>query len=139
MYRDTAIAHANPPLPFTRDAIVNQLRHQATNGPAYVQHSATKALAHLKGLYAEARYEARLAYEAARDALRDAAQQAAQKISSDHQPIAHTPNRGPITEEEMRLADEYFGITSNETSNGTPDEEAGDEESHSGETEDEPP
>ena len=71
-----ATVAANPPLPFTRDAIINQLRHQATNGPAYVQHGATKALAHLKGLYAEARYEARHAFEAARDALRDAVHQA---------------------------------------------------------------
>ena len=64
---------ANPPLPFTNDAIVNQLRHQATNGPAYVQHSATKALAHIKGLYAQAHYEARLAYDTARVAMIDAA------------------------------------------------------------------
>ena len=55
----------NPPLPFTNDAIINQLRHQATNGPAYVQHGATKALAHIKGLYAQAHYEARLAYDTA--------------------------------------------------------------------------
>lgn len=60
--------HANPPLPFTRDAIINQLQRQATNGPAYVQHSATKALAHLKGLYAEARYEAKQRFDAVRDA-----------------------------------------------------------------------
>ena len=66
---------ANPPLPFTRDAIINQLRHQATNGPAYVQHGATKALAHLKGLYAEARYEARHAFDSIRDAAREVADQ----------------------------------------------------------------
>ena len=66
-----ATVAVNPPLPFTRDAIINQLRHQATNGPAYIQHGATKALAHLKGLYAEARYEAKLAFEAIRDAARE--------------------------------------------------------------------
>ena len=66
-----ATVAVNPPLPFTKDAIINQLRHQATNGPAYIQHGATKALAHLKGLYAEARYEAKLAFEAIRDAARE--------------------------------------------------------------------
>ncbi len=68
---------ANPPLPFTNEAIINRLRHQATNGPAYVQHSATKALAHIKGLYAQAHYEARLAYDTARVALRDSVADAA--------------------------------------------------------------
>ncbi|MCY3572517.1 MAG: hypothetical protein OXH19_14410 [Chloroflexi bacterium] len=68
--------HANPPLPFTRDAIINQLQRQATNGPAYVQHSATKALAHLKSLYAEARYEAKQRFDAVRDAAKDHVDQA---------------------------------------------------------------
>ena len=73
--------HSNPPLPFTRDAIIGQLQRQATNGPAYVQHSATKALAHLKGLYAEARYQARQAVERAVERAQEAAQQARDQSS----------------------------------------------------------
>ncbi len=129
MPRDAAIAHANPPLPFTKDAIVNQLRRQATNGPAYVQHSVTKALAHLKGLYAEARYEARLAYEAARDALRDVAQEVTEKISPGYQRIADIQNGSPLTEEEIARAEKHF--------KGTADEQ--EDEEGSNHDEDEPP
>ena len=118
----TAAAQVNPPLPFTKDAIIDQLRRQATNGPAYVQHSATKALAHLKGLYAEARYEARLAFEATRDALRDAANhavnraadQAAEEAAARYARITELANGATPTEEEIALANEHFGITSDE-------------------------
>ena len=127
MTRDTAMAHANPPLPFTKDAIVNQLRHQATNGPAYVQHSATKALAHLKGLYAEARYEARLAYEAARDALRDAAHEVTEKVSAGYQRVAELQNGAEPTPEEAAYL---------KPSKPAADDE---DEDHQTEEEDEPP
>lgn len=73
--------HANPPLPFTRDAIIGQLQRQATNGPAYVQHSATKALAHLKGLYAEARYQAKHVVERAVEQAQTATQQVQDQAS----------------------------------------------------------
>ena len=131
MPRDAAIAYANPPLPFTRDAIVNQLRRQATNGPAYVQHSATKALAHLKGLYAEARYEARLAYEAARDALGDAAQEATEKISDAFQRVVDLQNGAKPTAEELAYLDPPKPAAN--------DEDDKDDEDHEAEQEDEPP
>ena len=46
-------ATVNPPLPYTKDAIRDHLRHHATNGPAYVQIQATKALARMIGLFEE--------------------------------------------------------------------------------------
>ena len=46
----------NPPLPYTKKAIIDRLRHQATNGPAYVQLGATKTLARLIGLYEDAKH-----------------------------------------------------------------------------------
>ena len=96
---------ANPPLPFTRDAIINQLRRQATNGPAYVQHSATKALAHLKGLYAEARYEARQRFDAVRNTAQQttdqAAQQTAEQISSGYQRATEIMNGAEVTEADL--------------------------------------
>ncbi len=88
MSNSTASTQAKPPLDFTSDAIVNQLRHQATNGPAYVQHSATKALAHIKGLYAEAHYEARLAFETARQKLRHADGNVAEQTADAEPSIA---------------------------------------------------
>ena len=45
----------NPPLPYTKKAIIDRLRHQATNGPAYVQLGATKTLARFIGLYEDAK------------------------------------------------------------------------------------
>lgn len=41
----------NPPLPFTPKAVIDRLRLHATNGAAYVQLQATKALARILGLY----------------------------------------------------------------------------------------
>ena len=52
----------NPPLPFTKDAIIGNFQIHATNGPAYVQLQATRALARLKGMYEEARLLAREAF-----------------------------------------------------------------------------
>jgi hypothetical protein len=124
-----ATVAVNPPLAFTKDAIINRLRHQATNGPAYVQHSATKALAHLKGLYAEARYEARLAYEAARDALRYVAQEVTEQISPGYQRVVEIQNGAPLTEEEIARAEQHF--------KGTADEQ--EDEEGSNHDEDEPP
>ena len=46
---------ANPPLAYTKEAIRGHLQHHATNGPAYVQIQATKALARMIGLYDEAK------------------------------------------------------------------------------------
>ena len=120
---------ANPPLPFTRDAIIDRLRHQATNGPAYVQHSATKALAHIKGLYAQAQYEARLAYEASRQSLRDAAQQVTEQVNPVYKRIVEIQNGSPVTAEEIARANKHFGITCDE-----PEDEEG-----SNLDEDEPP
>ena len=48
-------ATVNPPLPYTKQAIRDHLRHHATNGPAYVQIQATKALARMIGLFEEAK------------------------------------------------------------------------------------
>ena len=41
----------NPPLKLSPRAVLNQLRFHATNGPAYVQLGATKAIARNLGLY----------------------------------------------------------------------------------------
>ncbi len=120
---------ANPPLPFTNDAIIDQLRHQATNGPAYVQHSATKALAHIKGLYAQAQYEARLAYDTARAALRNDANEVPEEISPGYERFVEIQNGSPPTEEEIARAEKHFGITLDE-----PEDEEG-----SNLEEDEPP
>ena len=73
--------HFNQPLAVNKTAIINHLAHHATNGPAYVQLGATKALARLTGLYDQARYEAKLAYEAAQKATKDAVQQVKEKAS----------------------------------------------------------
>ena len=51
-------AAINAPLPFTREAIVGHLQHHATNGPAYVQIQATKALARMLGLFDHAKQTA---------------------------------------------------------------------------------
>ena len=45
----------NPPLPFTREAILGHLQLHASNGPAYVQIQATTALARIMGLFNEAK------------------------------------------------------------------------------------
>ena len=71
--------HFNQPLAVNKTAIINHLAHHATNGPAYVQLSATKALARITGLYDQARYEAKLAFEAAQKATKDAVQQVKEK------------------------------------------------------------
>ena len=120
---------ANPPLPFTNDAIIDRLRHQATNGPAYVQHSATKALAHIKGLYAQAQYEARLAYEASRQSLRDAAQQVTEQISAGYERVVEIQNGSPLTEEEIARAERHFATAADEQ----------EDEERSNHDEDEPP
>ncbi len=49
------MSNANPPLPYTRDAIIGHLQQHASNGPAYVQIQATKALARIMGLFDEAK------------------------------------------------------------------------------------
>ena len=46
-----AAASLNPPLPCTPRAVLDRLRHHATNGAAYVQLQASKALARILGLY----------------------------------------------------------------------------------------
>ena len=121
----------NPPLPFTKDAIINRLRHQATNGPAYVQHSATKALARLKGLYDEARFEARAKFETARDAAREASDQATGKITNLAQQLEDIrTGRTPVTAE--MLGDYAIPV-------GDGDEQEADDEDRSTNAEDEPP
>ena len=50
-----AIQKTNPPLEFSKQAIRQHLQHHATNGPAYVQIQATKALARMIGLYDDAK------------------------------------------------------------------------------------
>ena len=120
---------ANPPLPYTNDAIINRLRHQATNGPAYVQHGATKALAHIKGLYAQAHYEARLAYDTARFALRNEANEVAEEISPGYKRVVEIQNGSKVTDEEIARAEKHFGTASDEQ----------EDEEGSNHDEDEPP
>ncbi len=50
-----AIQKTNPPLEFSKKAIREHLQFHATNGPAYVQIQATKALARMIGLYDDAK------------------------------------------------------------------------------------
>ena len=50
-----AIRNTNPPLEFSKKAIREHLQFHATNGPAYVQIQATKALARMIGLYDDAK------------------------------------------------------------------------------------
>ena len=80
--------HFNQPLPVNKTAIINHLAHHATNGPAYVQLNATKALARITGLYDQARYEAKLAFEAAQKATKDAVQQVKEKTSGTKMSVA---------------------------------------------------
>ena len=56
-------ATMNAPLPFTKEAIIGNFQIHATNGPAYVQLQATRALARLKGMYEEARLLARSKFQ----------------------------------------------------------------------------
>ncbi|MCY3921114.1 MAG: hypothetical protein OXG27_01795 [Chloroflexi bacterium] len=129
----TAVQQVNPPLPLRKDAILNHLAHHATNGPAYVQLGATKALARLTGLYAEARYEAQLAFETAREAVRDAArqgvEQATEKVLTGYERITELMNGADPTEEELGG---FAKIVKQR-------EEAEEEEEGSGNDEDEPP
>ncbi|MDE2893111.1 MAG: hypothetical protein OXN86_11470 [Chloroflexota bacterium] len=129
----TATQQVNPPLPLRKDAILNHLAHHATNGPAYVQLGATKALARLTGLYAEARYEAQLAFETARDAVRDAAHeatdQATEKVLTGYERITELKNGADPTEEELGGFAKFVKQR----------EEAEEEEEGSGNDEDEPP
>ena len=55
MKSQTNTRSTNPPLPFTREAIIGHYQHHATNGPAYVQIQATNALARMIGLYEDAK------------------------------------------------------------------------------------
>ena len=80
--------HFNQPLAVNKTAIINHLAHHATNGPAYVQLGATKALARLTGLYDQARYEAKLAYEAARKAAQDMTEQVKDAAKSGWDTVA---------------------------------------------------
>ena len=66
-----AIQKTNPPLEFSKKAIREHLQFHATNGPAYVQIQATKALARMIGLYEDARLIARQAFEAAKSAAQE--------------------------------------------------------------------
>ena len=50
-----AIQNTNPPLDYNKKAIREHLQFHATNGPAYVQIQATKALARMIGLYDDAK------------------------------------------------------------------------------------
>ena len=51
----TSARAVNPPLQYSKDAIRQHLQFHATNGPAYVQIQATKALARMIGLYDDAK------------------------------------------------------------------------------------
>ena len=131
----TATQQSNPPLPLRKDAILNHLAHHATNGPAYVQLGATKALARLTGLYAEARYEAQLAFETARDAVREAARQGAnqatEKALTGYERITELMNGAEVTKEDLG---DYASMLSTDD-----EQEAADDEDGSTHAEDEPP
>ena len=117
--------HFNPPLSVNKTAIINHLAHHATNGPAYVQLNATKALARLTGLYDQARYEAKLTYEAARRAAQNAIEQVQEKAEgagkSLYQQIKDiNSGRTPVTEE---MLGDYASMLPNRDEKQDDDEE----------------
>ncbi len=73
---------ANPPLAYTKEAIRGHLQHHATNGPAYVQIQATKALARMIGLYDEAKDAARKTKDAALEKTKDAVHPITKKLNT---------------------------------------------------------
>ena len=117
--------HFNQPLAVNKTAIINHLAHHATNGPAYVQLNATKALARITGLYDQARYEAKLTYEAARKAAQDMTEQVKEKVEgagkSLYQQIKDiNSGRTPVTEE---MLGDYASMLPNRDEKQDDDEE----------------
>ena len=126
----------NPPLSVNKTAIINHLAHHATNGPAYVQLSATKALARITGLYDEARYQAKLTFEAARKAAQDMTEQVKNGVKSGWDTVAQEledlkTGRTIVTAETLG---NYAPAAAAET-----EAEDEDEEDESANAEDEPP
>ena len=103
-----ALRSSNPPLAYTRQAIIDQLCRQATNGPAYVQHSATKALARTSGLYEAGRLIGRQAFDAAvtraEQLTADVVEQVAEatgKLKTGYARIAELRNGAEVTMEDL--------------------------------------
>ncbi|MDE2967933.1 MAG: hypothetical protein OXS30_10690 [Chloroflexota bacterium] len=125
----------NPPLAYTRQAIIDQLCHQATNGPAYVQHSATKALARTSGLYEAGRLIGRQAFDAAvrraEQLTADVVEQVAEtagKLKTGYARVVELQNGAKPTPEELAQCTLIKPVEIEE-----------DDEDHDAETEDEPP
>ncbi|MDE2966513.1 MAG: hypothetical protein OXS30_05955 [Chloroflexota bacterium] len=125
----------NPPLAYTRQAIIDQLCHQATNGPAYVQHSATKALARTSGLYEAGRLIGRQAFDAAvrraEQLTADVVEQVAEatgKLKTGYARVVELQNGAEVTEEDLGSFARLFKKTNDE-----------EDEEGSNHDEDEPP
>lgn len=122
----------NPPLDYTHQAIIDRLRQQATNGPAYIQHSATKALARTIGLFEIGRLSGRHAFEVARDVaeklfdkVSGQAEPAAEKIKTGYERIVEIQNGAELTPEEIADAEAYFSVgTEEEDEDHDTDQEA---------------
>ena len=122
----------NPPLDYTHQAIIDRLRHQATNGPAYIQHSATKALARTIGLFEIGRLSGRHAFEVARDVaeklfdkVSGQAEPTAEKIKTGYERIVELQNGAELTPEEIANAEAYFSVgTEEEDEDHDTDQEA---------------
>ena len=68
-----SIRRPNPPLEYSKTAIREHLQLHATNGPAYVQIQATKALARMIGLYDDAKSGINHTVDQAKERARDGA------------------------------------------------------------------
>ena len=130
-----ALRRSNPPLAYTRQAIIDQLCHQATNGPAYVQHSATKALARTSGLYEAGRLIGRQAFDAAvtraEQLTADVVEQVAEatgKLKTGYARVVEIQNGAEVTEEDLGSFARLFKKTDDE-----------EDEEGSNHDEDEPP
>ena len=131
-----ALRRSIPALAYTRQAIIDQLCHQATNGPAYVQHSATKALARTSGLYEAGRLIGRQAFDAAvkraEQLTVDVVEQVAEtagKLKTGYARVVELQNGAKPTPEELAQCTLIKPVEIEEE----------DDEDHDAETEDEPP
>ena len=128
---------ANPPLPFTNDAIIDRLRHQATNGPATSSTAQPKPSPTSKASTPRPNTKPGSPSRASRVALRDSIQD------------APSQRQRPRRRRQMCLAKRMEGLN-NGTLQPTPEELAhfepdnpaqaeDDDEDHPEEQEDEPP
>ena len=110
----TSARAVNPPLQYSKDAIRQHLQFHATNGPAYVQIQATKALARMIGLYDDAKQTTKQAVSQVVNETKSAANSLYAKIQ------AIRSGEYVVTEEDLN----YFKVddTLDDEEEGTPDD-----------------